>query len=62
MLGLILSLVLELPGAAGPAIAPASAVVQACETFKPRADGIKVTVCDGRVTQYEDAAGNVSRR
>lgn len=30
-----------------------------CETYPPRADGIKVTVCNGRVTKYEDAQGNV---
>jgi hypothetical protein len=31
-----------------------------CETYPPRADGIKVTVCNGRVTKYEDAQGNVN--
>jgi hypothetical protein len=31
-----------------------------CETYPPRADGIKVTVCNGRVVKYEDANGNVN--
>jgi len=31
-----------------------------CETYPPRADGIKVTVCNGRVVKYEDAQGNVN--
>jgi len=30
-----------------------------CETYPPRADGIKVTVCNGRAVKYEDAQGNV---
>lgn len=30
-----------------------------CETYGPRVDGIRVTVCDGRVVSMEDAAGNV---
>lgn len=32
-----------------------------CETYPPRADGIKVTVCNGRVVKYEDANGNVNQ-
>lgn len=31
-----------------------------CETYPPRADGIKVTVCNGRAVKYEDAQGNVT--
>ena len=31
-----------------------------CETYPPRADGIRVTVCNGRVVKYEDAQGNVN--
>jgi hypothetical protein len=31
-----------------------------CETYPPRADGIKVTVCNGRIVKYEDAQGNVN--
>lgn len=31
-----------------------------CETYPPRNDGIKVTVCNGHVTKYEDAQGNVT--
>ena len=32
-----------------------------CETYPPRADGIKVTVCNGRAVKYEDAQGNVTQ-
>ena len=31
-----------------------------CETYPPRADGVKVTVCNGRAVRYEDAQGNVT--
>lgn len=30
-----------------------------CEKIGPRADGLYVTICNGRVTSYSDAAGNV---
>lgn len=30
-----------------------------CETYGPRVDGVKVTVCAGRVVKMEDAQGNV---
>jgi hypothetical protein len=32
---------------------------QSCETIGPRRDGLMVTICNGRVTEYRDAAGNV---
>jgi hypothetical protein len=39
---------------------PTVAEVRACETYGPRpSDGLTVTVCNGRVTEYRDAAGNV---
>jgi len=30
-----------------------------CEKLGPRSDGLYVTICNGQVTQYSDAAGNV---
>jgi hypothetical protein len=30
-----------------------------CETYPPNMDGLRITVCDGRVTRVEDAQGNV---
>ncbi len=38
--------------------APAMAQQQ-CERIGPRGDGLYVTICNGRVTQVSDAAGNV---
>lgn len=32
-----------------------------CEKIGPRADGLYVTICNGRVTSYSDAAGNVQQ-
>jgi hypothetical protein len=33
----------------------------ACETVGPRSDGLYVTICNGRVVETRDAAGNVHR-
>ena len=30
-----------------------------CERLGPRSDGLYVTICNGQVTEYSDAAGNV---
>lgn len=32
-----------------------------CEKIGPRGDGLYVTICNGRVTSYSDAAGNVQQ-
>ncbi len=32
--------------------------VPSCERIGPRSDGLFVTICNGRVTEYSDAAGN----
>lgn len=40
---------------------PTVAETQSCETIGPRSDGLMVTICNGRVTEYRDASGNVSR-
>lgn len=41
-------------------IAPETvAETSSCETIGPRRDGLMVTICNGRVTEYRDASGNV---
>jgi hypothetical protein len=39
---------------------PAVAEQQHCETIGPRADGLFVTICDGRVVSMSDGRGNVT--
>jgi hypothetical protein len=39
--------------------AAVAAASSSCEKLGPRSDGLYVTVCNGQVTEYSDAAGNV---
>jgi hypothetical protein len=40
-------------------IAPPTVAEMQCETVGPRSDGLMVKICNGRVVEYSDAAGNV---